>query len=116
MVFMYAGVPLPTDPNACGFPGCTPTVTSANPLNGGGFPNSNWANAYPPSFFDSYSRTIDHGYWGGFAQDQWRLSPNLTLNYGLRWDVETGLKAYVKNDFNGFQPRLGLVYSPITKP
>ena len=23
-----------------------------------------------------------------FAQDQWRLSPTVTLNYGLRWDVQ----------------------------
>ena len=115
VVFMYAGVPLPTDPNACSTAPCTPTVTAANPLNGGGFPNSNWANAYPQAFFDRYTRTIDHGYWGTFFQDQWRLSSNLTLNYGLRWDVETGLSSIVKNDFNGFQPRVGLVYSPDTK-
>jgi len=25
-------------------------------------------------------------YWGLYGQDSWRLSPNLTLNYGLRWD------------------------------
>ncbi|MGA2852222.1 MAG: carboxypeptidase regulatory-like domain-containing protein [Terracidiphilus sp.] len=25
-------------------------------------------------------------YIGAFAQDSWRLRPNLTLNYGLRWD------------------------------
>ncbi len=25
-------------------------------------------------------------YVGAFAQDSWRLRPNLTLNYGLRWD------------------------------
>lgn len=24
--------------------------------------------------------------WGVFVQDSWRLKPNLTLNYGLRWD------------------------------
>jgi hypothetical protein len=115
VVFMYAGVPLPPDPNACGFPPCVPTVTLANPLNGGGFPNSSWANAYPPEFFDRYTRNLDHGYWGLFAQDQWRLSPKLTLNYGLRWDVETGLKAFVNNYFKGFQPRVGLVYSPDNK-
>ena len=27
--------------------------------------------------------------WAGniFVQDRWRLTPNLTLNYGLRWDI-----------------------------
>jgi Carboxypeptidase regulatory-like domain/TonB dependent receptor len=115
VVFMYAGTPLPTDPNACGATPCVPTVTRANPLNGGGFPNSTWANAYPPEFFDRYSRLIDHGYWGGFAQDQWRITPKLTLNYGLRWDFETGLKNFVNPDYNQWQPRVGLAYSPDSK-
>src|SRR5206468_12377337 len=25
-------------------------------------------------------------YHGAYAQDSWRVSPKLTLNYGLRWD------------------------------
>jgi len=113
VVFMYAGTPLPTDPNACvNPPGCVPTVTAANPLNGAGFPNSSWNNAYPPGFFDRYSRVIDHGYWGGFAQDQWKVSPRLTLNYGVRWDVETGLSSFVNNDYREWQPRVGFAYSP----
>ncbi|HEV3481703.1 MAG TPA: TonB-dependent receptor [Candidatus Acidoferrales bacterium] len=115
VVFTYAGVPLPTSPTACaGNAPCTPTVTAANPLNGGGFPNT-WANAYPPQFFNTYSRVIDHGYWGLFAQDQWRITPKLTLNYGLRWDVESGLASYVKPDYNEWQPRIGFAYSPDTK-
>ena len=79
------------------------------------FPNSTWANAYPPGFIDRYNRLIDHGYWGGFAQDQWRIRPNLTFNYGLRWDFESGLAQYVNTDYNGFQPRLGIAYSPDSK-
>lgn len=26
-------------------------------------------------------------YFGAYGQDSWRLKPNLTFNYGLRWDV-----------------------------
>ena len=34
--------------------------------------------------YPSYGRAR---YFGLFAQDSWRARPNLTLNYGLRWDV-----------------------------
>ncbi|HXJ17170.1 MAG TPA: TonB-dependent receptor, partial [Candidatus Polarisedimenticolia bacterium] len=54
-------------------------------------------------------------YWGLFAQDQWRITPKLTLNFGLRWDVESGLASFVKPDYNGWQPRIGLAYSPDSK-
>ena len=30
-------------------------------------------------------------YFGGYAQDDWRLSPKTTVNLGLRFEHETGL-------------------------
>ncbi len=36
--------------------------------------------------FPSYGRSHD---WGLFAQDSWRVRPDLTLNYGLRYDVSS---------------------------
>jgi len=110
VVFDYAGVPLPVTAGSCQ-PFCTPTVTSTtNTLN-----TATWANAYPQQFFNLYTRQIDHGYWGPFVQDQWRITPKLTLNYGLRWDYETGLAGYVNKDFNEWQPRVGLAWSPDSK-
>jgi hypothetical protein len=34
--------------------------------------------------------TIFHHYLAGFVQDDWRVTRKLTLNLGLRWDLETG--------------------------
>ena len=112
VVFTYAGTPLPTSPTACSATPCAPLVTVAggNPLN-----TSTWANAFPPSLFGNYTHEINHAYWAGFVQDSWRVTSKLTLNYGLRWDVETGLSQYVNNDYRGWQPRVGIAYSPDSK-
>jgi len=69
-----------------------------------------WPNAYVNP--QDYYVYINHSYLGGFAQDQWRLTPKLTLNYGMRWDFEAGLWRYMNHDYRGFQPRVGLAYSP----
>ncbi len=111
VVVTYAGVPLSTDPNACSATPCQPVVTAGNnPLD-----TTTWANAYQPSMFSHYSKEIDHGYWAGFIQDQWRITRKLTLNYGLRWEYETGLSNYVRPDYNGWQPRIGIAWSPDSK-
>ncbi|MGA2743688.1 MAG: carboxypeptidase regulatory-like domain-containing protein [Candidatus Sulfotelmatobacter sp.] len=67
---------------------------------------------------------------GAFWQDSWRLSPTVTLNYGLRYDVEIpptfpppqglalpayhllGLQKGIETDRNNIQPRIGVAWDP----
>ncbi len=67
---------------------------------------------------------------GLFWQDSWRVTPSVTLNYGVRYDVEfppqlsplnslaktayseLGLQKGINTDTNNFQPRLGVAWDP----
>ncbi len=48
---------------------------------------------------------------GAFAQDEWKLHHNLTVNLGLRYDVEW-LDAGIDTRKKNFSPRVGLAFSP----
>ncbi len=74
-----------------------------------------WADAFAPELRDSYKFKLNHGYQGFFAQDQWRLTPKLTFNYGVRYDFETGLSDQIDSYWGAVQPRVGLAYSPDSK-
>ena len=103
VAFVYWGVGLPRTGFANGYQPAPPT--------GGGF-GSGWPNAFPTDQYGGFGYSINHQYWGFFAQDQWRATPKLTLNYGLRWDFETGLGNTINGDYRAFQPRIGFAYSP----
>lgn len=51
---------------------------------------------------DSKSFYPRNKYAGLFAQDAWRITPNLTWNYGLRWDVLPGWREKY-NQFPGLE-------------
>jgi outer membrane receptor protein involved in Fe transport len=101
--FLYWGAELPR----------TGFVNGYVPLaaTGSGY-DSGWPNAYPTNEYSNTGTTLNHAYWGFFAQDQWRATPKLTLNYGLRWDFETGLGSVFDADYKSIAPRVGFAYSP----
>src|SRR4029077_19563776 len=41
-------------------------------------------------------------YWGAYVQDDWRVTPKLTLNYGLRLEHEDGLREVDNRQTVGF--------------
>jgi outer membrane receptor protein involved in Fe transport len=106
VAFIYWGTALPRTGFTNGF--------VPPPATGAGF-GGGWPNAFPTSMYHNYDYMLNHGYWGFFAQDQWRVTPKFTLNYGLRWDFESGLGKVINSDYTGFAPRVGLAYSPDSK-
>ncbi|MEQ1909077.1 MAG: TonB-dependent receptor [Vicinamibacterales bacterium] len=92
-----------------------------------------------PSAFNNGATGLKHtvqNYFVGYAQDEWRINSNFTLNYGLRYDyympirerdnrivkfnINTGTldpntTPFYQTKKNSFQPRLSAVWSPTSK-
>lgn len=48
---------------------------------------------------------------GFFVQDEWRLKPSVTLQLGLRYDIQK-LTAPIQTDYDNVAPRFGIAWSP----
>src|SRR6266566_835796 len=55
-------------------------------------------------------------YYGAYWQDDWRITPKLTLNYGLRAEHEDGLREQHNNFSVGFNPKATSILSNVTIP
>jgi hypothetical protein len=89
------------------FPGAVQGVYAFSSLNN--FLNGNYLNYQQafgaPSQFQSNPNV------GVFVQDEWRIRPDLTLNAGLRYDLQF-LPDPIKTDTDNWAPRMGIVYAP----
>jgi hypothetical protein len=78
----------------------SPLVTSA--LQGNTF--ADLLLGYPTSGSAPYNPALAYSghYYALFAQDDWRVTPRLTVNLGFRWDVETPLTERYNRQNDGF--------------
>lgn len=125
----------PTTASTFGLPGNAPDFTPVQSY-GLGFPS-----VYIQGFGNPVSR-IKNQPLAWFAQDSWKILPNLTLNYGVRYDLEitdekdpvaffdplsginlsasdiraaqdaVGVQQGFPTDKNNFAPRFGFAYDP----
>jgi outer membrane receptor protein involved in Fe transport len=101
-----------------------------NPIPGAHSVND-YANSIADTFTGSAGTNVANDDWtyvAGYLQDDWKPTPRLTVNLGLRWEIQTGpysntfksvgksaleaagYNGQLKNDKNNFGPRVGFAY------
>lgn len=89
------------------FPGAVHGVYAFSSLNN--FLTGNYLN-YQQAF-GAPSQFQSNPNLGVFVQDEWRVRRDLTLNAGLRYDIQD-LPNPIKTDTDNIAPRIGIVYAP----
>lgn len=64
--------------------------------------------------FGAPSQAQKNPNFGVFGQDEWKVSRKLTLNFGLRYDLQF-LPDPIETDADNISPRFGFAYSPNEK-
>ena len=73
--------------------------------------NVNLPIIYQQGFGESNYTSWSHR-TSAYGQDSWKIRPNLTLNYGVRYYVENNAEP-VPTSYNNIQPRLGFSWDPM---
>jgi hypothetical protein len=71
----------------------------------GAYNNQGFSQTFGDSFVSQTNPNV-----GFYAQDEWKISPRLTLNAGLRYDLQ--FLDTISADTNNISPRLGFAWSP----
>ena len=115
---------------------------TGNPVAGSGHPVADFLLGNPTNMIGALGTSQTHFRfytYNTYAQDDWRVTPNLTINYGIRYeyisppvakeqdhvfgfDFKSGRQLFpslgeirpsiISPDYKNFAPRLGLAYNP----
>lgn len=104
---LKAGIDLLRDEVTIGFPGALQGAYTFSSL--ANFLAGTYS-SYQQAFGEEGTRQIDDDL-GVFLQDEWRPDPGLTVNAGLRYDLQR-LPSLVHTDDDNVSPRLGVTWDP----
>ena len=96
-------------------------------------PNESYTQAFPGAGTTGPTTNPDQIEYAAFVHDEWQVTPNLTLNAGLRYDFQDVAQPEVRNpnaqlaaagidtsripkDTNNIAPRLGIAWTPPASP
>jgi hypothetical protein len=95
-------------PAACGLSGLNPAVINSLQAASLGAPQFYQQGFGNPLY--NYPRPWTGVYW----QDRWQIRPNLTFNYGLRYELDAQY-GQLSTDKDNFAPRVSFAWSPLNQ-